>query len=131
MVLRVAVSSTDGKFINQHFGHAPQFLIFDINDDGSYEFLELRENAPSCTGGNHASGALKGTLDIIKDSQVVLVSQIGPGASQFLLSHGIQPFMIPTFIDEALNKLAARVTKTQIETSEDVVHEAAGNRSNE
>jgi predicted Fe-Mo cluster-binding NifX family protein len=131
MVLRVAVASTDGKFINQHFGHAPQFLIFDINDDGSYEFLELRENAPSCTGGNHASGALKGTLDIIKDSQVVLVSQIGPGASQFLLSHGIQPFMIPTFIDEALNKLAARVTKTRIETSDDVVHEAAGNRSNE
>ena len=120
MVLRVAVASTDGKFINQHFGHAPQFLIFDINDDGSYEFLELRENAPSCTGGNHASGALKGTLDII-----------GPGASQFLLSHGIQPFMIPTFIDEALNKLAARVTKTRIETSDDVVHEAAGNRSNE
>lgn len=126
MVLRVAVASTDGKFINQHFGHAPQFLIFDIKDDGSYEFLELRENAPSCSGGNHASGALKGTLDIIKDSQVVLVSQIGPGASQFLLSHGIQPFMIPTFIDEALKKLAERVSRTSIKASEDVNVEAVG-----
>ena len=31
MPLRVAVASSDGKFINQHFGHAEQFLIFDAN----------------------------------------------------------------------------------------------------
>ncbi|MBP2045245.1 NifB/NifX family molybdenum-iron cluster-binding protein [Methanobacterium aggregans] len=49
--IRVAVASSDGKYVNQHFGHAGQFLIFDVDRSGNYEFLELRENVPSCKGG--------------------------------------------------------------------------------
>ena len=30
MTIRVAVGSSDGKYINQHFGHSQKFLIFDI-----------------------------------------------------------------------------------------------------
>lgn len=47
MFLRVAVASTDGKYVNDHFGRAKQFLIFDINGS-EYQFLELRQNTPSC-----------------------------------------------------------------------------------
>lgn len=113
MSFRVAVASSDGKFINQHYGHAEQFLIFDIDDEGKYNFVEIRKNEPSCTGGNHTNGALKNTIDIIKDVKVVLVAQIGPGASQSLLLNGIQPFMVPTFIDEALEKLASKYIKLE------------------
>jgi nitrogen fixation protein NifX len=115
MSIKVAVASNDGKFINQHFGHAQEFLIFDLNEDGTFEFVETRENVPTCNGGDHSVSALDSTLDIIKDTSIVLVSQIGPGASQFLLSNGIQPFMIPTYIDEALEKLAARIVKLKEE----------------
>jgi nitrogen fixation protein NifX len=115
MSTKVAVASNDGKFINQHFGHAQVFLIFELNDNGTFEFIETRENVPSCSGGDHSISALDSTLDIIKDTSIVLVSQIGPGASQFLLSNGIQPFMIPTYIDEALEKLADRIVKLKEE----------------
>lgn len=115
MSIKVAVASNDGKVINQHFGHAQEFLIFDLNDDGTFEFVETRENVPTCNGGDHSVSALDSTLDIIKDTSIVLVSQIGPVASQFLLSNGIQPFMIPTYIDEALEKLAARIVKLKEE----------------
>lgn len=118
MSLRVAVASNDGKFINQHFGHAQQFLIFDLNDEGKFEFLELRENVPTCSGGNHTAGAMSDTLELIKDTNIVLVSQIGPGASQFLISNGIQPYMIPTYIDEALEKLASRLVQKDEKTVE-------------
>ena len=111
MTIKVAVASNDGKFINQHFGHAQTFLIFELNEDGTFEFIETRKNVPTCNGGDHSASALDSTLDIIKDTSIVLVSQIGPGASQFLLSNGIQPFMIPTYIDEALEKLATRIMK--------------------
>ena len=111
MSLRVAVASNDGKVINQHFGHAQEFLIFDLNDDGTFEFVETRENIPTCNGGDHSISALDSTLDIIKDTKIVLVSQIGPGASQYLISNGIQPFMMPTYIDEALEKLAVNLKK--------------------
>ena len=115
MSIRVAVASNDGKVINQHFGHAQKFLIFDLNEDGTFEFIENRENVPTCNGGDHSVSALDSTLNIIKDTSVVLVSQIGPGASQFLLSNGIQPFMIPTYIDEALENLANRIFKLEEE----------------
>jgi nitrogen fixation protein NifX len=105
LTVKVAVASSDGKYINQHFGHADLFLIFLINTDGVYKYIETRKNVPSCTVGGHSAGALEGTLDIIGDVDIVLVSQIGPGASEFLLSNGIQPLEMPGFIDEQLKKL--------------------------
>ena len=45
--MRVAVASSDGKVINQHFGKAIQFLSFELNKD-SYKFLQLRINQPAC-----------------------------------------------------------------------------------
>ena len=111
MSLRVAVASNDGKFVNQHFGHAQVFLIFDLDDDGKFEFIETRENIPTCNGGDHTKSSIDRTLDLLKDTNIVLVSQIGPGASQHLISNGIQPFMMPTYIDEALEKLAIKLKK--------------------
>jgi predicted Fe-Mo cluster-binding NifX family protein len=111
MPLRVAVASSDGKFINQHFGHAEQFLIFDIDNEGNYEYLELRKNDPTCSGGNHTAGSMKNAVGVLDGVKVVLVAQIGPGASQNLLLNGIQSFSVPTYIDEALEKLGASYAK--------------------
>ncbi len=105
MSVRVAVASSDGKYINQHFGHAQKFLIFDLEDDGSYKFIETRENVPTCKAGTIQSN-LEDTFNVIVDVEIVLVSQIGPGAAQFLLSKGIQPYMVADFIDVALNTLS-------------------------
>ena len=60
MSVRVAVASSDGKYINQHFGHAHQFLIFDVQGEHDYKFLgNSRTLLPSCNGGDHSSGALE------------------------------------------------------------------------
>ncbi|OPY58379.1 MAG: FeMo cofactor biosynthesis protein NifB [Pelotomaculum sp. PtaU1.Bin035] len=105
MSYKVAVASSDGKFVNQHFGRASQFLIFEIKDDGGFFFLVLRDNTPPCDGGAHNSDLLARTVDLISDCRVVLVSQIGPGAIDALLSRGIQPHVIPDFIEDALKRL--------------------------
>jgi nitrogen fixation protein NifX len=111
MPLRVAVASSDGKFINQHFGHAEQFLIFDIDNEGNYDYVELRKNEPTCSGGNHSAGSMKEAVDVLNGVKVVLAAQIGPGASQTLLANGIQSFSVPSYIDEALKKLGASYRK--------------------
>lgn len=115
MPLRVAVASSDGKFINQHFGHAEQFLIFDIDEEGEYEFIELRKNEPTCSGGNHTAGSMKNAVGVLDGVKVVLVAQIGPGASQNLLQNGIQSFSVPSYIDESLEKLGASYAKKKKE----------------
>ena len=106
MSYRVAVASSDGKFINQHFGMAQQFLIFEINDEGEYKFIELRENVPACDVEGHTEDAMSRSIEIISDCKVVIASQIGPGAIDILLKNNIDPYISPSFIDEALKELA-------------------------
>ncbi len=107
MSYKVAVASSDGKFVNQHFGWAQQFLIFEIDDDGEYKFLELRENTPACDVEGHTEDAMTRSVNLISDCDAVLAGQIGPAAVDVLVDNGIDPYMAPTFIDDALKELAA------------------------
>ena len=107
MSFKVAVASSDGKYINQHFGWAQQFLIFEINDEGEYKFLENRKNTPACDVGGHTDEALAESVKLISDCKAVLASQIGHGAANALAAHGIDAYMAPTFIDTALKELAS------------------------
>ncbi len=104
MPYKIAIASSDGKFVNQHFGKAQQFLIVELKDDGSYEYLETRKNKPACTVDGHDS-TINDSLDIISDCDAVLVSQVGPGAADLLIERGIQPIIIPMLIDDALKKV--------------------------
>ncbi|NJD75470.1 MAG: hypothetical protein FIB08_00040 [Candidatus Methanoperedens sp.] len=44
--MRVAVVSSDGKVINQHFGKASRFLIFEIGD-GKTELVVEKKRYPA------------------------------------------------------------------------------------
>ena len=99
---KVAVASSDGKFVNQQFGKADKFLIIEINDNGEHEFLELRRTAPRCGGSTDLKDK---NLDLISDCKVLLISQIGPGAAKKLISRGIEPLIRPMIIIDALEEL--------------------------
>ncbi|GAB6056661.1 NifB/NifX family molybdenum-iron cluster-binding protein [Methanobacterium movens] len=112
MALRVAVASSDGKFVNQHFGKATKFLIFDIEAEGKFDFVEVRETSPSCVSyQQHDEEELFDTVELLNDSKVVLVSQIGPGASQRVIDAHMIPIMYPGFIQEALNEISQNLDK--------------------
>ena len=103
MAYRVAVASTDGKYVNDHFGRARQFLIFEISPDG-YQFIELRSNIPSCNLEEAGESKHSKTLELLADCRAVLVARIGPGAERVLTERGIKALTIPDFIDEALKQ---------------------------
>jgi predicted Fe-Mo cluster-binding NifX family protein len=102
--MRIAVASSDGKFVNQHFGRATQFLILDVMGD-SINIVELRENLPPCGAseyGGHDDDALARAIALIADCQAVLCSRIGIGTRSELLSHGIEPVEARDFVEEAV-----------------------------
>lgn len=111
MVFKVAVASNDGKYVNQHFGSSPQFLIFELNHQGEYKFLELRENKPACNVDGHTESAMVTSVKLIADCQAVIASQIGPGAIDVLLDNNVEPYIAPMFIDEALKELVSSLKK--------------------
>lgn len=108
--MKVAVASTDGKFVNQHFGRAKDFLIFQWKD-GFFFFLEKRDNTPPCLQQDEHDDMLVRSVQLLHDCQAVIVSQIGPGAVEALELEGITPYVIPNFIEEALAELKKRYEK--------------------
>lgn len=105
MSYRIAVASTDGKVVNQHFGRADKFYIVEVDDRNEFSFLEIRETEAACQGGEHKEEGLEGTVDLLSDCKYVLVKQIGPGAEYALSKKGITAFSIGHYIEEAVRRL--------------------------
>ncbi len=101
--LKMAIASSDGKVINQHFGKARRFIIIE-SDGEEIKILEVRENAPACGTleyGGHADDALERSISLIEDCDAVLCSRVGGGAVEELFSREIEPVEAPGFIEES------------------------------
>lgn len=111
---KVAVASTDGLVINEHFGRANEFIIYDVNDTGSYTLLETRKTIQNPADSHDQELAVKAVL--LADVEVVLVAQIGPGAEKVLRQRGIIALTITGAIEKALVAYGKRgkVIKTGI-----------------
>jgi nitrogen fixation protein NifX len=106
MALKVAIASNDRQSINEHFGRARHFLIFEWVE-GHFKLVEVREIAsPHCGGSQHDGNAVNTIVELLSDCRFVLASQIGPGVIKLLGLKGIKGFSITGFIDQVLAKLA-------------------------
>lgn len=102
---RIAVASTDGKVVNQHFGRAEVFYIVEAEPDGSFSCLEKREVSAFCEGGDHDDARLKNAIEKIKDCPFVMVSRIGSRAERALEEYGIHVFELPGIIEESVKEM--------------------------
>ncbi len=104
---KVAVASTDGVFINEHFGRSKEFWIYEVDESEVYTFLERRENNPHCVDSTnaHTAGA---TAQLLADVEAVLVTQIGPRAEKELRSYNIIALAVTSPIDKALKAYGKR-----------------------
>ena len=105
MKYKVAVASTDGKIVNQHFGRAEQFHIFEISDDNSFHYVESRAVSPCCHSGEHETDAFLRIDNILNDVSAVIVSRIGEGASDFLEANGFTVYVAPFPIELIMQKI--------------------------
>ena len=104
MDVKIAVASSDGRTVNEHFGRARSFSIYRLHETGN-KLLEVRENNPACSGQQHSDFALEQTVGNIADCRGVVAAQIGAGAIDALIRHRILAFTMSGPIAEALNVL--------------------------
>lgn len=102
---KAAVASSDGIVVNQHFGRADTFYIYEVAGTGSYRFLETRTASPVCNGGNHNEEKLCSNIRKFKDCKYIIVSRIGMGAANRMEQFGVTPMELPGMIEESLGKL--------------------------
>ena len=101
---KIAVASSDGIVVNNHFGRASEFYIYQINDK-KIQFIEKRNVIPVCDRGNHDDNRLKENLLTFKDCKYLLVSRIGEGAVSMARQVGIECYEIPGVIEDSINQL--------------------------
>jgi predicted Fe-Mo cluster-binding NifX family protein len=97
----VALTTTDGKTVTQHFGHCDAFHIVRIDGD-SYEYVETREVDSACRAGGHSDAAFDAILETLQGVEAVVTAQIGPGAAEYVINHGLRIFEGRGFVDEIL-----------------------------
>lgn len=108
---RLAIVSSDGKVVDNHFGRASRFAIYAERGKG-WQFLETRETEPACRHQAHADNGLESSADIIADCRWVVVSQIGPAAIDVLLARNILPIVLEGPVPEALAVISSRYRHT-------------------
>ena len=90
--MRVAIASTDGKTVNEHFGRATRFLIYETGA-GAPRFVEERPVVPySENDPKHPFDANRFTsvFEAIKDCTKVYVIKIGERPAAELQERGLE-----------------------------------------
>jgi predicted Fe-Mo cluster-binding NifX family protein len=108
--MKIAVITDDGKTISQHFGRAPYYLIFTV-EEGEIVEQELRdkvghrqfaqephdhdsENDPRGHGfGAHSDAKHARMIESIQDCEAIIVRGMGRGAYLAMEQANIRPFV--------------------------------------
>ena len=104
----IAVTSKDGKEINQHFGHAERFLIYSV-EEGQAKLIDERGVERYCSfDPDHPLRAhlLKSISAAIADCRAVVTAQIGEYPKGELERVGQEVFAISGPIKATLVELA-------------------------
>ena len=102
--MRIAIASTDGTRVDQHFGHAQRFYVYELVA-GVATPAAIRPNEPSC-GRQDGAAAHTRALDLISDCDIVVVANVGPCALGLIEARGMTCFETTDVVTRVLTALA-------------------------
>ncbi|MDK9697687.1 MAG: nitrogenase cofactor biosynthesis protein NifB [Siculibacillus sp.] len=88
--LLVAVATQGGGRINQHFGHAKEFQVYEAGPKGITFVGHRKVEAQYCEGGWGEDATLDGVIAALAGVEVVLCSKIGDCPKDMLTAAGIR-----------------------------------------
>ncbi len=109
--LIIAVTSKGDGLVNQHFGHASEFLIYRASKDGTFSFIGARRVGAYCSGietCGDAEDSLDRIINMISDCNILLTSRIGKEPHKFVSAAGIEIVQTYDSIETAIRTLLER-----------------------
>ncbi len=88
--LLVAVATKGSGLINEHFGHAKEFQVWELSTAGA-KFVGHRRVDLYCQGGYGEEDSLETIIRAINDCHAVFVAKIGGCPKNDLIKAGIEP----------------------------------------
>ncbi len=107
--IRLAVTTKSGMMVDQHFGHAAEFYIYEYNN-GDIVFKERRPVYKYCTGIEECDSdddRIGRLVESISDCSAVIALRIGEAPKRQLSIKGIQVFTDCDSIEASVKKAAA------------------------
>lgn len=108
---RVAVATSSGMLVDQHFGHTKEFYIYE-SDGVNVKFIEKRKATSYCSGQSECDeekdDKIESIIKTIKDCGAVLALRIGSSPSKKLAAIGIRTVTTYDRIEDAVRKAAGR-----------------------
>jgi len=99
----VAVATKGSGLINEHFGHAKEFQVYELSTAGA-KFVGHRRVDLYCQGGYGEEDSLETIIRAINDCHAVFVAKIGGCPKGDLIKAGIEP--VDQFAHEFIEKSA-------------------------
>ncbi len=123
--LLVAVATKGHGVINEHFGHAKEFQIYELSTAGA-KFVGHRRVDLYCQGGYGEEDSLDTIIKAINDCHAVFVAKIGGCPKADLTAAGIEP--VDAYAHEFIEKSAIAWFRDYVARVEagDVVHAERG-----
>ncbi|QHO77964.1 nitrogenase cofactor biosynthesis protein NifB [Bradyrhizobium sp. CCBAU 051011] len=110
--LLVAVATRGSGLINEHFGHAKEFQVYELSTTGA-KFVGHRRVDHYCRGGYGQEESLSIIIRAINDCHAVFVAKIGGCPKSNLLKAGIEP--VEHYAYEFIEKSAIAWFKSYLE----------------
>jgi nitrogen fixation protein NifX len=118
--MKIAFATTDGNNIDEHFGRAGAFAVYELSTTG-HHFVELRKFAEGIdteiTGtremGQVHEDKVQTKVDRLSDCKLIYFTEIGGPSAARLVKKGIMPMKVKeiTPIETALRQLHESVRK--------------------
>ncbi len=110
----LAVATKGGGVVNQHFGHAKEFQIFEV-DANEVKFVGHRKVDHYCQSGYGEEATLDRIIQAVRDCKAVLASKVGHCPQQELEKAGLQVVEAYDLIDVVAREYYERYLQTQTE----------------
>jgi nitrogen fixation protein NifB len=121
----IAVATKGGGRINEHFGHAKEFQIYELSEVGA-KFVGHRRVDLYCQGGYGEEDSLETIVRAINDCVAVFVAKIGHCPKDGLIAAGIEP--VDEYAFEFIEQSAIAYFKNYLDRVKrgEIVHVARG-----
>ncbi len=110
--IMIAVATKGGGRVNEHFGHAKEFQIYELSASGA-KFVGHRRVDLYCQGGFGDEDSLETVIRAINDCTAVFVAKIGGCPKNDLLKAGIEP--VEQYAHEFIEQSAIAYFKDYLE----------------
>jgi nitrogen fixation protein NifX len=119
--MKVAFATTDGKNIDEHFGRAGMFAIYEITE-GGHKFVATRKFADGMDmavvdtkdKGSLHDDAVQNKVEKLADCKLIYLTEIGGPSAARLVKKGIMPMKMKEIvtIESALGQLLETIKKS-------------------